>query len=210
MKLYDMTQAPNPRRVRIFLAEKGIDVPKVEVDIPSGANRAPAYLAVNPRGTVPALELDDGSVIDESIAICRYFELLQPEPNLMGRDARDAATIESWQRRIEFDGMFAVASIFRNTAPHFATRAQPGSAPDLPQIPALAERGQALLPGFFAMLDGRLANTEFIAGDRFTIADITALVTVDFARWVKARIPSEHAHTQRWYAAVSARPSARA
>jgi glutathione S-transferase len=210
MKLYDMTQAPNPRRVRIFLAEKGIEVPKVEIDIPSGANRSPEYLAINPRGTIPTLQLDDGTIIDESIAICRYFELLQPEPNLMGRTPLEAARIESWQRRIEFDGMFAVASVFRNTAPHFATRAQPGSAPDLPQIPAMAERGRALLPGFFAMLEARLGASEFLGGDRFSIADITALVTVDFARWIKARLPEENVHTRRWYEAVSARPSAKA
>ena len=210
MKLYDMVQAPNPRRVRIFLAEKGIAIERVEVDIPSGANRAPEYLAINPRGTVPALQLDDGTVIDESVAICRYFELLHPEPNLMGADAREAATIESWQRRIEFDGMFAVASIFRNTAPRFATRAQPGNAPDLPQIPELAERGRALVPGFFAMLDRQLKQNAYVAGDRYTIADISALVTIDFAKWVRIHMPEEHAAIHRWYAEVSARPSAAA
>ena len=210
MKLYDMIQAPNPRRVRIFLAEKAIRIECIEVDIPSGANRAPDYLKINPRGVVPTLLLDDGSIIDESIAICRYFEVLQPEPNLMGRDAKEAATIESWQRRIEFDGMFAVASVFRNTAPHFATRAQPGSAPDLPQIPAMAERGRRLLPSFFDMLDARLSASEFVAGARYTIADITALITIDFARWVKVRIPDTHIHSRRWYEAVSTRPSAAA
>lgn len=210
MKLYEMTQAPNPRRVRIFLAEKGIEVERVEVDIPSGANRAPEFLCINPRGVLPTLLLDDGSIIDESVAICRYFEVMQPEPNLMGRDARDAATIECWQRRIEFDGMFSVASIFRNTAPRFAARAQPGSTPDLPQIPALAERGKALLPGFFAMLNDQLGDNEFIAGDRYTIADISALVTIDFARWVKFGVPEEHSNTLRWHASVSARPSASA
>lgn len=210
MKLYDMTQAPNPRRVRIFLAEKGIDIAREEIDIPSGANRQPAYLAINPRGVIPTLVLDDGDIIDESVAICRYFEILQPEPNLMGRDAKEAATIESWQRRIEFDGMFNAGAIFRNTAPRFATRAQPGSGPDLPQIPALAERGRALLPGFFDMLETRLENREFLAADRYTIADISAQVTVDFARWVKFAIPDANANTRRWYDSVSARPSAKA
>ena len=210
MKLYDMTQAPNPRRVRIFLAEKGINIDKVEIDIPSGANRLADYLKINPRGVVPTLLLDDGSIIDESIAICRYFEMLNPEPNLMGRGAKEMATIESWQRHIEFDGMFQIASIFRNSAPNFANRAHPGSAPDLPQIPELAERGRALLPGFFEMLESRFASSEFVAGERYTVADISALVTVDFARWVKVRVPEHHTHTRRWYEVVSARPSARA
>ncbi len=180
------------------------------MDIPSGANRTPAFLAMNPRGVLPTLVLDDGTVIDESVAICRYFELLQPEPNLMGRDAREAAMIESWQRRIEFDGMFQVASVFRNSAPHFAMRAQPGSAPDLPQIPALAERGQALLPFFFDEIERRLGESEYISGERFTIADIALLVTLDFARWIKAKIPEANAHTRRWYQTVSARPSVQA
>jgi glutathione S-transferase len=205
-----MVQAPNPRRVRIFLAEKGIEIERVEIDIPAGQNRTPEYLAINPRGVVPTLRLDDGSIIDESIAICRYFEGLQAEPNLMGRDAREAATIEMWQRHVEFDGMFQVASIFRNTAPHFAARAHPGSAPDLPQIAALAERGRALVPRFFDMLEKQLANNTFVAGDRFTVADISALVTVDFARWVKVRVPESCVQLHRWYAAVSARPSAAA
>ena len=210
MKLYDMVKAPNPRRVRIFLAEKGIEIERVEVDIPGGGNLTPGYLAMNPRGVVPTLLLNDGSVLDESVAICRYFEMLHPEPNLMGRDAIECAQIESWQRRIEFDGMFSVASAFRNEAEPFANRSMPGSMPALPAIPALAERGRVLTGHFFEMLNGRLGASEFVAGDRYTIADISALVTIDFAKWIRMRVPEGHAHTQRWYEAASSRPSAKA
>ena len=204
MKLYDMKMAPNPRRVRIFLAEKGIEVPMEEVDIASGANLSPAYRAINPRGVVPTLVLGNGHVIDESIAICRYFEALDPEPNLMGRDAEEQARIESWQRRIEFDGLISVASVFRNVAPHMAGRAMPGSAPGMAQIPELAERGRVMTAHFLAMLNDRLGEAAFVAGDRYTIADITAFVTIDFAKWVKIRVPDDHANTKRWYAEVTA------
>ena len=210
MKLYDMKMAPNPRRVRIFLAEKGIDMPKEEVDIPSGGNRTEDYMRRVPRGVVPALELDDGTVIDESIAICRYFEAKQPDPPLFGREPLEIARIESWQRRIEFDGFLNIAAIFRNTAPHFKDRGMPGAAPDLPQIPAMAERGQALVPGFFKMLDRQLAGSRFVAGDSYSVADITGLVAIDFAKWVKIAIPEEAGHVQRWHEEVSARPSANA
>ena len=210
MKLYDMVKAPNPRRVRIFLAEKGIQVERQEVDIPTGQNRMPDYLQRVRRGVVPALELDDGTIIDESIAICRYFEALHPDPPLFGTLPLEIARIESWQRRIEFDGMFNVAAIFRNTAPHFAERAAPGAAPNTAQIPAMAERGLAMLPGFWSLLDDQLRDNPFIAGADFSVADITGLVTVDFAKWVKQRIPDDAANVQRWYEQVSVRPSAAA
>lgn len=210
MKLYDMDKAPNPRRVRIFLAEKGLSVAREEVDIPGGANLAPDYLAINPRGTVPCLLLDDGQVIDESIAICRYFEALHPEPNLFGEDALEMARVEQWQRRCEFDGLFAIASVFRTEAAPFASRAMPGSAPPLPAIPALAERGRILTQHFLDTLDARLRQSPYVAGDRFTVADITALVAVDFAKWIRMRVSDAHTGTARWYADVSARPSARA
>lgn len=203
-----MVKAPNPRRVRIFLAEKRIEIDRVEVDIPGGGNLAPAYLAMNPRGVVPTLLLDDGSIIDESVAICRYFEMLHPVPNLMGLDALESAQIESWQRRVEFDGMFSVASAFRNEAEPFANRGMPGSLPPLPAIPALAERGRILTAHFFETLNSRLGDCEFVAGNRYTIADISALVTVDFAKWIRMRVPEAHIHTRRWYDAVSQRPSA--
>ena len=209
MVLYDMVKAPNPRRVRIFLAEKEIEVERIEVDIPSGANLTPEYRAINPRGVVPTLVLDDGTAIDESIAICRYFETLQPEPNLFGRDAIEIARVEAWQRRCEFEGLFNIAMVFRNTAAPFANRAMPGTAPPLPQIPELAERGRVLTWHFLDGLNERLGQSEYVASDCYTVADITAFVAIDFAKWVQIRVPEEHANTRRWYEAVVNRPSAR-
>lgn len=210
MKLYNMHHATNPKRVRIYLAEKGIDVPMVDIDIMTGENRAPDYLKVNPRGTLPALVLDDGTVIDESIAICRYFEALNPDPPLFGTGALAQARVEQWQRRVELDGFFNVAAVFRNTAPQFATRAAPGAAPDTKQIPDLAERGMALLPGFFRLVDAQLAEHEYIAGEAFSIADITLFCTIGFARWVKIGIPEDAPNLARWNAAFLERKSAKA
>ncbi len=210
MKLYDMVKAPNPRRVRIFLAEKGVTIETVEVDIPGGANLGSDYLAINPRGVVPTLALDDGSVIDESIAICRYIDALHPEPNLFGREPLEIARVEQWQRRCELEGLFNIAAVFRNTAAPFANRAMPGTAPSLPQIADMAERGRVLTRHFIDALEARLGESDFVAGDRYTVADITALVAIDFAKWVQIRISDAHPNLQRWYATVSARPSARA
>ena len=211
MKLYNMKQATNPRRVRIFLAEKGIDtVELVDVDILKGENRTEAYTAINPRGTLPALQLDDGTVIDESIAICRYFEALQPDPPLFGRDALEQARVEQWQRRIEFDGMMNVAAIFRNTAPQFATRSAPGSGPDTKQIPEMAERGRLMLPHFLKLVDARLSESTFVAGDNFSVADITLFCTTGFMRWVDVSIPDDCPNLKRWNDAFLERPSARA
>ena len=210
MILYDMGLAPNPRRVRIFLAEKGIEVERVEVDIPSGANLAPEFVAINPRGVVPTLVLDDGTIIDESMAICRYFEALQPSPPLFGTTPVEQATIESWQRQCEFDGLFAVAGIFRNRSPHYAMRAMPGTNPPLAQSAELAERSTVLIAHFLERLEMRLAASAFVGGDGYSVADITAMVTLDFARWVKVRVPESHAATLAWYAGVSGRPSAKA
>jgi glutathione S-transferase len=210
MKLYDMKMAPNPRRVRMFLAEKGIMVPSEEVDIQAGANLQPAYLAVNPRGVVPTLVLDDGTVLDESVAICRYFEALHPEPNLFGRDALEEAQIERWQRRMEFEGMFNIAAAFRDSMPAYADRGSPGSGPPTPQIPALAERGRLLAQEWMTALDARLSESAHVAGERFTIADITAFICVDFAKWVGLRAGDGHPALKDWYAKVKARPSASA
>ncbi len=209
MKLYDCKMAPNPRRVRIFLAEKGIDLPKVEVNLMEGENLKPEFLKVNPRGLVPVLELDDGRRIDETVAICRYFEETHPEPPLMGIDPVDKAIVESWQRHMEFDGLLAVAEAFRNSFPAFSNRGLPGTV-GVPAIPQLAERGKASLGRFYERLEERLGECEFVAGPRFTIADITALCVVDFARLIKMPIPEGNKNSQRWYQAVSSRPSASA
>ena len=209
MKLYDHPQAPNPRRVRIFLAEKGVEVPTETVDLMAGANLKSGYLAVNPAGTVPVLELDDGSRIAESAAICRYFETLQPDPPLMGTDARDRAIVEMRHRQVELNGIAPAGDMLRNGSPRFENRALAGPHP-FAQIPELAERGRARIALFFAWLDGALSDSEFVAGPRYTIADIAALVAIDFARWSKATPDAAQGNLAAWYERISSRPSAAA
>ena len=209
MKLYDCQMAPNPRRVRVFLAEKGVDIPKTEVSIIEGENLKPEYLAVNPRGLLPTLELDDGNRIDETIAICRYIEETQPEPNLMGRDALEKAQIESWQRHMEFDGLNPTGEMFRNSFDPFKNRGLPGLE-NVQAIPELAARGKAGVERFYERLEQRLSQSTYIAGERYTVADITALCVVDFASFAKMGIPEANTKTKRWHADVSSRPSAKA
>lgn len=202
MKLYDSAMAPNPRRVRVFLAEKGISVPVEQVDIGKQDNRKPPFLAKNPLGGVPVLELDDGRYLAESVAICRYFEERQPQPPLFGIDAADRAFVEMWQRRMESEVFQRVAQTFQNTHEFFKGR--------IPQVPEYGEvcRKHALTR--LAWLDGELASREFIAGDRYTVADITALCGIDFGRVTGIRIDPAQKNLQRWHEAVSARPSAKA
>lgn len=202
MKIYDSQLAPNPRRVRIFLAEKGIQVPYEQVDIVSGANRSPEFRKKNPLGTVPVLELDDGTCIAESVAICRYFEELYPEPPLMGRDARDRAIVEMWQRRMELHIFLPIAQVFRNCHPFFAGRIR--------QVPEWGEVNREWAHEGLAWLDKELAGRRFIAGDTYTIADITALCGIDFGRVSDIRIQPEQTNLERWYDDVSSRPSAKA
>jgi glutathione S-transferase len=209
MKLYDCTTAPNPRRVRIFLAEKGIAVPTIQVDLRAGEQFRPEFRAINPACTVPVLEFDDGQRIAEVAAICAYFEATHPDPPLMGIGAQDRAIVAARQSRAEREGLWAVAEAFRNSTPGLKGRALPGPD-DYEQIPALAERGRTRVARFFETFDRELADREFIAGDRFSIADITALVTVDFAGWIKLTVPGECSHVRRWHEAVAARPSAAA
>ena len=209
MKLYDMRVAPNPRRVRIFLAEKGIDVPRVELNIRAGENLQPEFLASNPRGVLPTLQLDDGTVIDESTAICKYFEELQPDPPLLGRTALEKAMVECWTRRIEFDAGQPVVEAFRNSYPPYAERAVPGRA-GTKAIPQLVERGKARLAEFFPAIEQRLGASEYVAGSDFSNADITLLCIVDFARAIKLPVPEGLEHFSRWHAQVSARPSSAA
>ncbi|HEY0622978.1 glutathione S-transferase family protein [Sphingomonas sp.] len=208
MKLYDAPWAPSPRRVRIFLAEKGIDVPCEAIDLRGGEHLGDAYLRINPRGAVPALELDDGEVLCESAAICRYFEALHPEPPLFGTTPIEIGRIESWTRRIEADGYAAAVYVLRNTVPAFKDRAIPGAGLTVAQIPELAARGAVMWEGFAQALDARLADREWIAGDGYSFADITALVTIDFARAAKLVVPERLAQLRRWHAAAAARPSA--
>ena len=209
MKFYDCATAPSPRRVRIFLAEKGISVPVVQVNLREGEHLQPAFRKINPEATVPALELDDGTVINDAIAICAYFEELHPEPPLIGRTPEERAVIIAWNRRIERDGFYAVMEAFRNSTPGLKGRAIPG--PDgYAQIPALAERGRARVGRFFAGMDAHLEKREFVAGPHYSMADITTQITIEFAKWAKLPIPASCPHLARWFAAVSARPSAKA
>jgi len=202
MKLYDSRMAPNPRRVRIFLAEKGIEVPTVQVDIGKAENRRPEYLAKNPMGTLPMLELDDGTCIAETVAICRYFERSQPEPPLMGTGAKGKAVVEMWQRRMELEVALPIMQVFRNTHEFFKGR--------IPQVPEYGEVCRRMVVKRLEWLDQELAGREFVAGDRYTIADITAPCGIDFGKPTGIRVAPEWKHLARWHEAVSARPSAKA
>lgn len=209
MKFYDCAVAPNPRRARIFIAEKGLDIPKVEVDIVGGENLEDEFLSVNPRGLLPVLELDDGTRFDETMAICKYLEDLYPDPPLLGTTPVERAQIECLQRKMEFDGMIATSEAFRNDTKNekFSYRSLPGNDV-IGAIDGLVERGHHSLKLFYHWLEKYLSNSKFIAGDRFTMVDITALCAVDFAKWVELEIPKENTHSLRWYDEVSARPSA--
>jgi glutathione S-transferase len=202
MKLYGSAIAPNPRRVRVFLAEKGIEVPSVDVDIAKAENRQPDFLAKNPLGGVPILEFDDGSILAESTAICRYFEETQPEPPLMGTDAKDRAIVEMWLRRIEFEVAFPIMQAFRNTHDFFKGR--------IHQVPEWGAACKKRAIKQLAWLDGEMSDRPFVAGDHYTIADITLLIGVDFGRVSDIRIEPEHKNLTRWYGEVSSRPSAKA
>jgi glutathione S-transferase len=202
MKLHEFAQAPNPRRVRIFLAEKGIEVPTVQVDIAKGVNREAEFLAKNPMGGVPVLELDDGRFIAESVAICRYFEAANPNPPLMGTDPADQGIVEMWNRRMELEVMGLVTGTFRNTSDFFKGR--------IPQVPEYGEMCRGVIPKRLEWLDSELSDREFVAGDRYSIADITAQVGLDFGRVIGLKVTEEHKNLYRWHQAVSSRPSAKA
>ena len=210
MKLYSWDIAPNPRRVRIFLAEKGIEVPIEDVGVSGKPVLRPEFLEKFPHRRVPLLELDDGTCIGEAMAICRYFETRHPEPALMGRDAKEAAVVEMWERLAEWEGMHAISEYFRNAKRSFSGRALAGSAAPVEQIPALTERGRQRVAAFYEKFEFRLEGRNFIAGDAFSVADITTLCAVDFAAVCGLGIPEACRELRRWHEAVSARPSAKA
>ena len=204
--LYDCATAPSPRRARILLAEKGVAHETVEVDLRRGEQLSDAYRMVNPQCTVPALRTDEGLLLTDNAAITAYLEARFPQPPLLGETPAEKAEIASWNWRIEFEGLMAIAEALRNSTPAMVNRALPGPV-DYAQIPALAERGLARVQQFFVMLNDRLAGRDFIAADRFSIADITAVVAIDFARVVKVKPSEQEPHLQRWRAAMGTRSS---
>jgi len=210
VKLYSWDIAPNPRRVRIYLAEKGIAVPIEDAGLPGKPVLRPEFLERHRHRRVPLLVLDDGTEIGEAMAICRYFETLHPEPPLMGRDAKDRALVEMWERLAEWEGMHAVSEFFRNSKRSFSGRALAGSATAIDQIPALADRGRQRMALFYERFEAQLAGRPFVAGDAFSVADITTMCTIDFANFCGLGIPEGCANLRRWHAQVSARPSATA
>ena len=204
--LYDCSTAPSPRRARILLAEKGLAHDTVQVDLRSGEQLGAAYRAINPQCTVPALRTEDGALLTDNAAIAAYLEARYPQPPLLGVTALDKAEIASWQWRVEFEGLLAIAEGLRNSVPAMANRALPGPV-DYPQIPELAQRGISRVHQFLALLDQRLAGRDFIAAGQFSIADITAVVAVDFARVLRIKPGDAHPHLLRWRAAMAQRPA---
>jgi glutathione S-transferase len=203
MKLFDGGRAPNPRRVRVFLAEKGITVPLVPVDMGALEHKNRAVSERNPLQRLPVLELDDGTILTESVAICRYFEELHPEPALFGRGALGKAKVEMWQRRMEFNLLSCVAQAFRHIHPAMKEW-------EVPQVPEWGEANKPKAVEFLKLLDGELANREFVAGDTYSIADITGLIAIDFMKPARIKMPEECTNVSRWHEAVSSRPSAAA
>ncbi len=206
LTLYDCATAPNPRRARILLAEKGLTHETVEIDLRSGEQLGDAYRQINPQCTVPALRTADGPVLTDNAAITAYIEARYPEPPLLGRTPEEKAEIASWNWRMEFEGLLAVAEALRNRSPSMADRALSGPV-NYPQIPELGQRGLERTERFFAMLDERLNGRSFVASERFSIADITAVVAVDFARIVKIKPGEQHPHLLRWRAEMGRRRS---
>jgi len=203
MKIYGNWNMGNPRRVAIFLAEKRIEIPFEVVDLASGVHRSEPFVSKNPFSRVPVLEFDDGTCLSETIAICRYFEALHPDPPLFGTGPQEAAVVEMWERRIEFHLLGPVSHIFRNSHPAMKEM-------EVPQVPAWAEANKPRAMDFVALLDRELANRRYVAGDRYSVADITGMIAVDFMKPAKLAVPDTVINLKRWYADVSARPSAKA
>lgn len=209
MRLYDCQMAPNPRRARIFIAEKGLEIPKEEISILEGENLSENYLQINPWGLLPCLVLDDGTVINEAPCIFRYLETLHPEPNLLGTEPVESAHIEAWERFGEMQGMQAVGEFFRNQSEVLQNRAMPGFS-GIALIPELVERGKQRIAWFYEQINKRLAQSEYLGAERFTAADITAQCVVDFGTAVGLAAPTSHSNIKRWHKAVSERESATA
>ena len=203
MKIIETRSAPNPRRVRIFLAEKGITVPYEQVEFSKETFASPEFGKLNSFRRIPVLVLDDDTAISETVAICRYFEELHPQPALFGTGALERAKVEMWQRRVEFGLMMAAASAFRHLHPSMVVF-------EVPQVPAWGEANKPRAADALKIMDEALGHTRYIAGEQFSIADITALCAVDFLRPARIQRPEGLAHLERWYTEVSTRPSAKA
>ena len=208
MKFYDCSTAPSPRRVRMYLAEKGLEIATVQIDLRSGEHMGEDFRKVNPDCTVPVLELDDGTCLTEVYAICQYLEEIHPDPSMTGSNARDAALVTMWNTKIEQQGLGAIAESLRNYSKGFKGRALTGPV-GFEQIPELAERGRHRAEVFLRTLDIQLENNAYITGDTFTIADISAMVFTDFAAWIKQPIPETAKNLLRWKESVAGRPSAK-
>ena len=206
LTLYDFEMAPSPRRARILLAEKGVPFTAIQVDLRQQEQLGDAFRAINPRCTVPALRLEDGSILTDNAGIAAYLEATHPEPAVMGRTALERAEVASWNARIEMEGFMAIAEALRNSAPAMKDRALTGAV-NYAQIPELAQRGLARAQQFFVELDAHLAEREFIATERFSLADITAVVALDFARVVRFKPGDDHPKLMRWRKAMGERPS---
>jgi glutathione S-transferase len=202
--LYDCSTAPSPRRARILLAEKGIRHETVQVDLRNGEQLGEAYRKINPQCTVPALRTEEGAILSDNAAITAWAEAQYPDPPLLGTTPLEKAEIASWNWRVEFEGLLAIAEAMRNTSPALANRALPGPA-DYAQIPELGRRGLERLQRFLVVLNERLDGRDYIAGSRFSVADITAVVAVDFARIVKVKPGEQHPHLLRWRAKMGER-----
>lgn len=206
LKFYDCQTAPSPTRVRIFIAEKGLDIPVVEVDLANREQHSDTFISINPHRTVPVLELDCGARLTTSIGIMNYLESEYPQPPLMGRNAIERGQVVDLDWRIEQEGFMAVGEAFRNRSKAFANHVFTGKA-QYQQIPQLVERGRSRATEFFNWLDGHLYDQEFVAGDFFSVADITALVSIDFAKWIKLEPARDQINLMRWYDSVANRPS---
>jgi len=204
--LYDCATAPSPRRARILLAEKGVTHETVQLDLRQSEQLGAAFRAINPQCTVPALRTEEGMVLTDNAAITAYLEARYPQPPVLGRTPLEKAEIASWNWRVEFEGLMAIAEALRNSAPAMADRALPGPV-GYPQIPELAQRGLARVQQFIETLDQHLAGRDFIAAAQFSIADITAVVALDFARVVRVKPGEQHAHLRRWRDAMAQRPA---
>jgi glutathione S-transferase len=208
VKFYDCKTAPSPRRARIFIAEKGLDIETVEVDLRNGEQLSAEFRAVNPNCTVPVLVLDDGTTLTSTAGIRGYLEAAHPEPSLTGVTAAERGRVADLQWRIEMEGMMAMSEALRNSTPRMKGRALTGPV-NYEQIPALAERGRARVERFLDGVDAMIGDKPFVAGDHYSVADIDLLVVIDFAGWIKLGLPEGASNARRWHAAVSERPSAK-